>query len=107
MPLDPKADPILSRLRAALDDVYGSRLERVVLYGLRARGDERADSDYDIAVFIKDPGHLGDELHRLAAVTTDILLDTGAVISALPFRAGAYRERTGFMHELRIDGLDL
>jgi len=40
-------------------------------------------------------------------LTTDILLDTGAVMSALPFRAGAYRERTGFMRDLRIDGLDL
>jgi hypothetical protein len=39
-------------------------------------------------------------------VTTDILPDTGAVISALPLCAGANRERTGFMHELRSDGLD-
>jgi predicted nucleotidyltransferase len=107
MPPNPKADPILSRLRTALDETYGDRLERVVLYGSRARGDERPDSDYDIAVFIKDPGSLGDELHRLASLTTDILLDTGAAISAMPFRAGAYRERTGFMRELRIDGLDL
>jgi hypothetical protein len=29
------------------------------------------------------------------------------VINALPFRAGSYDERTGFMHELRRDGLDL
>jgi hypothetical protein len=58
-------------------------------------------------VFINDPGSLGDELHRLASLTTDILLDTGAVISAMPFRAGAYRERTGFVRELRNDGLDL
>jgi predicted nucleotidyltransferase len=107
MPPNAKADPILSRFRAALDQIYGDRLERVVLYGSRARGDERPDSDYDIAVFIKEPGRFGDELHRLASVTTDILLDTDAVISALPFRAGAYRERTGFMHELRNDGLDL
>jgi len=107
MPSNPTADPILSRFRAALDEIYGDRLERVVLHGSRARGDERPDSDYDIAVFIADPGRLGDELHRLALLTTDILLDTGAVISALPFRAGAYRERTGFMHELRSDGLDL
>ena len=107
MPLNPKADPILRRFRAALDEIYGDRLERVILYGSRARGDARPDSDYDIAVFIQDPGSLGDELHRLALLTTDILLDTGAVMSALPFRAGAYRERTGFMHELRSDGLDL
>ena len=104
---NPKADPILRRLRAALDEIYGDRLERVVVYGSRARGDERPDSDYDIAVFIRDPGRLGAELHRLASLTTDILLDTGAVISALPFGAGACRERTGFVRELRDDGLDL
>jgi uncharacterized protein len=103
----PGDDPILKRFRTALDEMYGDRAERVVLYGSRARGDARDESDYDIAVFIRDPGTLADELHRLAAVSTDILLDTGAVISAKPLRAGAYRERTGFMHELRQDGIDL
>jgi predicted nucleotidyltransferase len=107
MPLDLKTDPILTRLRAALGQIYGERLERVVLYGSRARGDHRPDSDYDVAVFIKNPDSLGAELHRLAYLTTDILVDAGAVISAIPFRAGADRERTGFMHELRNDGLDL
>jgi predicted nucleotidyltransferase len=100
-------DPILRRFRAALDDIYGSRLERVVLFGSRARGDAREDPDYDIAVFIKDLGPLSVELDRLADLETDLLYDTGAVINALPFGAGAYRDRTGFMHELRWDGLDL
>jgi predicted nucleotidyltransferase len=104
---DPEADAILTRFRAALGEIYGDRLERVVLYGSRARGDHRPDSDYDIAVFIKDPGTLGEEIRRLASLTTDILIKTGAVISATPFRAGAYRDRTGFMHEVRQDGLDL
>jgi predicted nucleotidyltransferase len=79
----------------------------VVLYGSRARGDHRADSDYDIAVFIRDAGNFSEESAHLAEVSTDILFDTGAVISATPFPAGAYRERTGFMHELRKDGFDL
>jgi uncharacterized protein len=100
-------NPILAKFRAALDETYGERIERVVLYGSRARGDAKPDSDYDIAVFIKDPGTFTDDSERLAAITTDILLDAGAVISATPFAAGAYRERTGFMHELRKDGLDL
>jgi predicted nucleotidyltransferase len=104
LPID---DPILKRFRAAINELYGDRAERVVLFGSRARSDAREDSDYDVAVFIKDPGTLSGELHRLASISTDILLDTGAVISAKPFRTGAYLERTGFMHELRRDGVDL
>jgi predicted nucleotidyltransferase len=47
-------DPILRRFRATLDEIYGNRIERVVLCGSRARGDAGRDSDYDIAIFIKD-----------------------------------------------------
>jgi predicted nucleotidyltransferase len=43
-------DPVLIRFRSALDEVYGARVERVVLFGSRARGDARPDSDYDVAV---------------------------------------------------------
>src|SRR5271155_5584077 len=57
----PQNTPILKRFRAAVAEVYGDRLERVVLYGSRARGDHQPDSDYDIAVFIKDPGNFYDE----------------------------------------------
>ena len=45
-------DPVLSRFRQELGEAYGSKLERVVLFGSRAHGDARPDSDYDIAVFI-------------------------------------------------------
>ena len=41
---------VLSKFRAALNDLYGNRIERVVLYGSRARGDARPDSDYDIDI---------------------------------------------------------
>jgi uncharacterized protein len=103
----PQNDPVLIRFRAAVTEIYGERVERLVLYGSRARGDHRADSDYDIAVFIRDPGNFSEESAHLAEVSTDILFDTGAFISATPFPAGAYRERTGFMYELRKDGFDL
>jgi uncharacterized protein len=100
-------DPIMSRFRSALDEVYGERIERVVLFGSRARGDARPDSDYDVAVFLKDLTGFGEEMGRIAEIETDILYDTGAVINALPLQAGSYRERTGLMQELRREGLDL
>jgi predicted nucleotidyltransferase len=90
-------DPIMSRFHAALDKAYGPRLERVVLFGSRARGDARPDSDYDVAVFLENFEGLGQEADRIAEIETDILYDTGAVINALPFEARAYMERTGLM----------
>ena len=101
------SDPILSRFRAALAETYGDRLERAVLFGSRARGDSRPDSDYDVAVFIREPGRWLDEVIRLAHLGTGILMDTGAVISAKPFRAGAYNESLPLMREIQREGLDL
>ena len=108
-PMSEVIDPVLSRFRTELAKLYGERIERVVLYGSRARGDARPDSDYDVAVFLNDhePFHFGREAGRIAEIETDILFDTGAVINALPFKAGAYRERTPLMRELRREGIDL
>ena len=100
-------DPILRRFRAALDALYGARIERVVLFGSRARGDARDDSDYDVAVFLHDLTDYWREADRIVELETDILLDTGAVIQALPFRAGSYADRTSLMHEIRLEGIEL
>ncbi|MEJ0016493.1 MAG: nucleotidyltransferase domain-containing protein [Acetobacteraceae bacterium] len=100
-------DPVLRRFRAALAATYGDRLERAVLFGSRARGDFQPDSDYDIAVFIRNPDAWFDEVVRLAELGTDILLDTGAVISAKPFHAGAYHQSLPLMDAIRSEGLDL
>ncbi|MBV8452617.1 MAG: nucleotidyltransferase domain-containing protein, partial [Deltaproteobacteria bacterium] len=54
MPGNPQDDPVLKCFRAAVTEIYGDRVERVVLYGSRARGDAHQDSDYDIAVFLRD-----------------------------------------------------
>jgi predicted nucleotidyltransferase len=100
-------DPVLLRFRDAVAALYGERLERVVLFGSRARGEARPDSDYDIAVFLHDGVSLLEESRALAEIETDILLDTGAVITTMPFPAGAYAHRTPLMREIRREGRDL
>ena len=78
-----------------------------MLFGSRARGDARPDSDYDVAVFLRDLSDRAKEMNRLADISTDILYDAGEFIHAMPYRAGSYNERTPLMHEIRKDGIDL
>ncbi len=105
--MTPNDDIVLKRFRAALNEIYGPRLERVVLFGSRARGDAHAESDYDVAVFLRDMIDRGPELHRLASVTADISSETGELVQAMPYAAGAYNERTPLMREIRNEGIDL
>lgn len=104
----PRDDPVLKRFRAALDEMYGERIERVVLFGSRARGDAREDSDYDVAVFLKDLADRWPEMNRLADLSTEILDETGEFIHAMAYRAGSYSDgRSPLMYEIRTDGIDL
>ncbi|WP_420267132.1 nucleotidyltransferase domain-containing protein [Candidatus Magnetominusculus dajiuhuensis] len=100
-------DPILAQFRAALVEIYGDRLDRVVLFGSRARGDEREDSDYDVAVFLKSLSDRWFELDRLAVLCVSFIDDTGAFFDVKPYSATAYQERSPLMHEIREEGLDL
>jgi uncharacterized protein len=103
----PVNDPVLNRFKAALDAIYGSRIERVVLFGSRARGEAHEDSDYDIAVFLKPLGDRWQELDRLADLRLEFLDETGAFFDAKPYPATGYSERTPLMREIRREGVDL
>ncbi len=104
----PQDDPVLKRLRAAVTNVYGDRVERIVLFGSRARGDAHADSDYDVAVFLRDIGDSVTELYRLADLSTDILYETGELVHTMPYRAGSYNDpRMPLMYAIRAEGVDL
>jgi uncharacterized protein len=89
------SDPILARFRAALAELYGDRIERVVLYGSRARGDALPDSDYDVAVFLRNLSNRWQEVRRITDIELAIRNDTDADIHAMPYQltAGAIRRR--------------
>jgi len=43
----------------------------------------------------------------MVPVVVEIIDETGAVIHAMPYRAGSYDDRTSLMRELRYEGVDL
>jgi predicted nucleotidyltransferase len=103
----PTDDPVLRRYKAALEDLYGDQIDRVILFGSRARGDAQAASDYDVAIFLKSMPDRWAELNRLADLRVDFLIDTDAFFDAKPYAATAYHERTPLMREIRRDGVEL
>jgi len=106
-PPDVAADPVLRRARQRLEEIYGPNLAGVILYGSRARGDHRPDSDYDILVLIEhwERGQSG-PLHDLALE----LFSFGPPevnVNFLPRDARALERRTIFMHNVREEGVQL
>lgn len=100
-------DPILIRFRRELTQIYGDRLERVVLFGSRTHGDADPDSDYDVAVFLKDMSDRWAELDRLARIRVQFLDREDADFTILPFNSSDYAKKTGLMYAIRTEGVPL
>jgi uncharacterized protein len=101
----PTEEPVLRRLKAELERLYGDRLERVLLFGSRARGDARPDSDWDVAVFLRGYDENRDEASPLTDFTFDLLVDEGIDLSVKLFAPEELHRRTPLTHEIRREGV--
>ena len=100
-------DPVLSVVRDKLRASYGERLKGIVLFGSRARGDHKEDSDYDVAVLLSDYAYTMDEVFRLAELSWDIQKASGAIISFKPVPPRDRWRDTPFSREISQDGIVL
>jgi uncharacterized protein len=88
-PIDGTTLRALEDFKARLDQRYRERLKAVYLFGSRARGDHRPDSDLDVAIFldnVSDP--IGEQL-ELIDDGYPILLSTGINIQPWVFEAAS------------------
>jgi predicted nucleotidyltransferase len=99
-------DPVLVHLRRRLQETYGDRLVRAVLFGSRARADWNEDSDYDVAVFLADISDWWLEMDRLASLRVEFVERTGEFLDAKPFHISEWSKRSALLGEIRRDGVD-
>lgn len=103
----PELDAFLSSVRAR----YGDRLRGLFLFGSRARGDNRPDSDYDVAVVLNDPDAvLWREQDHLADIAYESMLAQGIHIQPVPFTVDDWRsnpDRRDLVDAVRNDAKEL
>jgi predicted nucleotidyltransferase len=98
----------MAAFTAALRAAFGERLAKAVPYGSRARGAEaHAESDWDVAVLLRDMTDRWAENAWLADITTELMLSHGEVVDAMAFAEGEDAERTPLMWCVRHEGLPL
>lgn len=102
---DLSTDPKLARIASALREAFGARPVSALLFGSRARGDHRPDSDYDIAVFLADYQHARDR--EILDGVRERLGEEAWALQFWPFGEDGLAERTTLMFNIRNEGVPL
>ena len=87
----PSLSSALTKMCSELKGIYGEDLEKIVLYGSYARGEETPESDVDIALILKDDKSEKKHTDMVSAVT-DYELEQGLVLSVVPIESKHYRQ---------------
>jgi len=79
--MDPQIAELLHTLRRAFSRELGEQFESMFLYGSRARGEARPDSDVDVLVVVNGPFDYEDLIQRTSDVVSALSLEHDLVIS--------------------------
>lgn len=81
--MDTQSQTVALKVKTALAHAYGDRLAALYVFGSRARGDHRPDSDLDLAVVLRNASSsLANDDDALLDVTYPIEIDHGVHIQA-------------------------
>jgi len=87
-----RSDDVLSQITHGLVERLGDHLERLVLFGSRARGDHRSDSDYDCLALVDA---LAPEIEdAIDEIGGELLVRRGAVVSIFPATEERFRSES-------------
>ena len=98
----------LVRFVAEVRAAYGSRLDRVVLYGSRARGDADLDSDIDALVVLDDCADFWVEHRRVGDMAIRASEGAETIVSAMPIGRRDFEQRNSpLLLNVRREGVQI
>jgi predicted nucleotidyltransferase len=99
-------DQILREFRDGLEQIYGSRLVRVVLFGSQARDEAEPDSDIDVMLVLQGAVDPNREIERLSSFTSGLSLKHDLVISCVYLSEEDFNnEQSPLMLNVRREGV--
>lgn len=96
----------MRRFRERAERALLGRVRRIVLFGSRARGDARASSDWDVAVFVIGRASTHDTL-KLADAAYDLIVETGETIHPLALSEDGSGTSPLLLDRIAAEGLPL
>lgn len=101
-----KIQKIITQFKKELTRIYGDQIHSILLYGSRARGDERPDSDIDILIVLRDEFDYSEMLKLSDDLAASLSLENDVVISRAFVTEEDYRERQiPFLMNIRREGI--
>ena len=96
-------------VKQVLTELYGDRLDRVILYGSYARGDFHAESDVDYMVVLRDEEvRSGKEIWYMGGSMSDLSDKYNTIVSVKPTSLIKYLNSELFLYqEVRREGIML
>ncbi|VVB84904.1 Nucleotidyltransferase domain protein [uncultured archaeon] len=97
---------LLQELKDGLQKRYGSKLKSMMLFGSYARGEQRSDSDIDIAIILEDFSHACAEIERTGDIASSLSLKFDTLISLVPIKEKDWLKRkTALILNIKRDGI--
>ena len=101
-----RVSTLVAELRERLEELYGPRLERVVLFGSQARGDATPESDVDVLVVLHGDVRPVEEIRRTGRMVSEASLHTGLDVAVSFISAERFHsEETPFVLNVRREGV--
>lgn len=97
---------IISQFKSVLQQLYGERLSKVILFGSYARGEAKDDSDIDFLIVLKDKNiSVFKEIEKINAKVYNIILEKGKIISFIPTTEEKFENSANYFYrQVKQDG---
>lgn len=100
---------LLNKTCKALRNMYGERLDKIILYGSYVRGDNTPESDIDLLIVLRDAQlDIGKEIRDMNNFIYPLSLEYNIDISAHPVTQRKFIESPGFfLKRVKKEGKEL